>query len=339
MGTLPVIKVQHLILHLLAIKEQLFHKLLSCIPTFKEYGYNACKFPFWPLIFEPLNNSFSFLCNLNTNHLNLFLYINQVILLANFLVGFGWCKVIQEPFDNRTIQEDDNQAWRIQPDEDGNYRIDDMIMDEITFKRNFGTKEENAELDRQGLPKGVGDWPNNEVPYDFHSEVKWEHRQKVKAAIKDFNNQLAGCVKIRPRKSSEVNYVLVRTQDKGCTSWVGNKRWGYAQWLNLQPYYHNWGSDQDYCMWKGTIQHEFIHALGFFHVHSRPDRDKYVTVHMENVEKKGKHNFVKQTNADTFGVEYDARSFMHYWYRSWSNNGKPTITVKVSFKVYIDLQC
>ena len=32
------------------------------------------------------------------------------------------------------------------------------------------------------------------------------------------------------------------------------------------------------CMYKSTVQHEFLHALGFFHEQSRPDRDKFLQV-------------------------------------------------------------
>ena len=34
-------------------------------------------------------------------------------------------------------------------------------------------------------------------------------------------------------------------------------------------------------MWRHTVQHEMLHALGFLHEMARPDRDDYVVV--ENV--------------------------------------------------------
>lgn len=54
---------------------------------------------------------------------------------------------------------------------------------------------------------------------------------------------------------------------------------GGQQGLSLQS---------DGCVNIGTVQHEFIHAIGFTHEHNRSDRDYHVEVLWDNIPK-GKH--------------------------------------------------
>ena len=100
-------------------------------------------------------------------------------------------------------------------------------------------------------------------------------------------------------------------------------KWGGEQEISLSPG----------CLSEGTIIHEFIHAIGFYHEQARIDRDDYVEIQWQNLQKGTESQFLKQVNSLTFGVPYDGKSVMHYRWWEFAKNpndiNKPAIKSKV----------
>ena len=66
--------------------------------------------------------------------------------------------------------------------------------------------------------------------------------------------------------------VFLANRNSGCYAYMGMV--GGRQQLSL-------GQG---CVTHGTIQHEFMHALGLGHEQARHDRDSYITVNLNNVQ-------------------------------------------------------
>ena len=96
-----------------------------------------------------------------------------------------------------------------------------------------------------------------------------------------------------------------------------------AQRCQLQP--------NTYCEYAYTIQHEFTHALGVWHIQNRPDRDQYVTINWSNIPQSSNINFKLMPDLETYGIPYNGRSVMHYYWNSHALNPSVfTINSKVS---------
>ena len=121
--------------------------------------------------------------------------------------------------------------------------------------------------------------------------------------------QTKTCIKFKPKKSGDKSFIYITNKKRGCHSKLGFLN--APQQLNLEF---------PGCRRHGTIIHEFMHALGFYHEQSRPDRDNYITVNFNNVEPPSKKyenpkaQFQKYTtNIDVHRTPYDLCSVMHYW--------------------------
>ena len=64
----------------------------------------------------------------------------------------------------------------------------------------------------------------------------------------------------------------------------------------------------------GYVLHELMHTAGFWHEHSRADRDDYIEIIWDNIREESKGNFDKYTSEqiDHLGAKYDKCSLMHY---------------------------
>lgn len=148
-----------------------------------------------------------------------------------------------------------------------------------------------------------------QVPYTINGPFSSQDRTRIENAMKAFH--LSTCVRFIPQKHQS-NYISI-VKENGCWSFVGLT--GGAQRLSLG----------DGCVQNGIIQHELIHALGFWHEQSRTDRDIYVKINYENIQSGREDNF-KKLETNNLNVPYDYSSVMHYGPKDFSKNEGDTIT-------------
>ncbi|KAF2884811.1 hypothetical protein ILUMI_21344 [Ignelater luminosus] len=174
---------------------------------------------------------------------------------------------------------------------------------------------------RNGLINTKYRWANNEIPYEIDSVFNNAQRQWIIHSLTEYYNKT--CVKPRFRTANDVDYVYITGAPTGCHSYVGRR--GGRQVLNLQLNTPGVG-----CFRLGTIVHEFLHALGFYHQQSASERDDYVDIIWQNIQEGKENNFNKYSSNVTtsFGEKYDYDSVMHYSAYAFSKNGERTIITK-----------
>uniref|UniRef100_A0A8C8RMM0 Metalloendopeptidase n=1 Tax=Pelusios castaneus TaxID=367368 RepID=A0A8C8RMM0_9SAUR len=159
-------------------------------------------------------------------------------------------------------------------------------------------------------------WPQSNdgtvrVPYVFSADYDELHIQSIHEAMAEF--ETLTCIDF-VNHTTESDYLSIKS-GKGCWSYYG--KIGGVQIVSLM---------KRGCMWKGVIQHELNHALGFLHEHARSDRDNYVKIMWEYISSANRVNFKKSDNSNNLDLQYDYSSVMHYGINTFSNTpGKATI--------------
>lgn len=140
-------------------------------------------------------------------------------------------------------------------------------------------------------------WPNGVVPYYMTISLPPAYRSTVAQAMSTIS-ACSGVSFVPAYPLHNFNdYIAFQYSSSGNNSYVG--RQGGGQPINI----HN--------NHKGIIMHEIMHALGFFHEHSRADRDSYITIDWSNIRDEMEYSFYQYTSGVDIGG-FDFESIMLY---------------------------
>ncbi|KAG8592594.1 hypothetical protein GDO81_000555 [Engystomops pustulosus] len=143
-------------------------------------------------------------------------------------------------------------------------------------------------------------WPGGVIPYVIGGNFTGSQRAMFKQAMRHWEKHT--CVTFIERTDEE-SYIVFTYRPCGCCSYVGRRGNG-PQAISI-------GKN---CDKFGIVVHELGHVIGFWHEHTRPDRDDHVTIIRENIQPGQEYNFLKMEpgEVNSQGEPYDFESIMHY---------------------------
>ena len=175
-----------------------------------------------------------------------------------------------------------------------------------TADRALGATDQDER--RWNIPEFRGEDGKLHIPYVIESHATFDQHDTygtIAAAI-DHIEKETGVLKFVPR-TTETNYILygwdTLSNGNSCAAHVGRQN-------SFSKVFLGWCVKP---MHKGNIIHETMHSLGFWHEHSRPDRDDHVDFYKDNLRSSGyENNFQKSFRINSLGSPFDFNSIMMY---------------------------
>ncbi|GES77784.1 low choriolytic enzyme-like [Rhizophagus clarus] len=147
-------------------------------------------------------------------------------------------------------------------------------------------------------------WRKGIVPYEFNKGVSKNLVRSVKKAMKKIS--IVSTIRF-VKKTDQLDYIEI-VNKRGYWSYVGKR--GGKQELSVTE---GWPNP------IGCAIHELMHALGFYHEHCRPDRDKYVTVE-DNIKENINYKIIKESDALCFDAQIGQRFQRFFWKSTTSDD-------------------
>ncbi|XP_035991189.1 meprin A subunit beta [Fundulus heteroclitus] len=187
---------------------------------------------------------------------------------------------------------------------------EDLTLDDI---------REPPDSQKSSIVPGSNLW-TSPVSYVLDNGLDLNAKGVIMRAFDQF--RVKSCIDFKPRDSEEY-YLNIKKLD-GCWSYVG-RVFANGQDLSIGAR----------CDTLGIVEHEILHALGFYHEQSRYDRDDYVQIVSANILPGGEHAFRKVASDEStvHGTPYDYMSVLHYRKDAFTNgDGSTIITIDPKFQ-------
>ncbi|XP_017271122.1 meprin A subunit beta isoform X2 [Kryptolebias marmoratus] len=222
---------------------------------------------------------------------------------------------VSSVFSNPTVNPDVINAEVEIGDVGENMRLsDDLLLDDIRRPQTRSTIIDETIL-----------W-TSPVSYVLDKSLDLNAKGVIVRALDQF--RVKSCINFKVWDSEE--YYLNIQKLTGCWSFIG-RTMANGQDLSI-------GAG---CDLISIVEHEILHALGFYHEQSRFDRDDHIQVLFNNILEGQERNFDKVSSdiSTTHGTPYDYWSVMHYNKNTFTNGNGPTImTINPIFQDVIGQQ-
>ncbi|KAG8574151.1 hypothetical protein GDO81_009072 [Engystomops pustulosus] len=163
-------------------------------------------------------------------------------------------------------------------------------------------------------------WPHGIIPFVVNGNFTGSQKAIFRQAMRHWEKHV--CVTFVERTDEE-SYIVFTYRPCGCCSYVGRRGAG-PQAISI-------GKN---CDKFGIVVHELGHVIGFWHEHTRPDRDDHVVIIRDNIQPGQEYNFLKMEPEEVNYLDetYDFDSIMHYARNTFSR-GINLDTIEPRYKV------